>query len=41
MTEVPKDLMRATFKANLEKAEKAAEDAKGTMTAAASQMFTF
>ena len=35
-TEVPKDPMKVTFQANLEKAKKAAEDAKGTMTAAAS-----
>jgi hypothetical protein len=40
-TEVPKDPMRATFQANLEKAKKAAKDAKGAMTAAASQMFAF
>jgi hypothetical protein len=33
--------MKATFQANLEKAKKAAKDAKGTMTAAASQMFAF
>jgi hypothetical protein len=40
-TKVPKDPMRATFQANLEKAKKAVKDAKGTMTAAASQMFAF
>ncbi len=40
-TKVPKDLMRVTFQANLEKAKKNAEDAKGKMTAAASQMFVF
>ncbi len=40
-TKVPKDPMRATFQANLEKAKKAAKDAKGVMTAAASQMFAF
>jgi hypothetical protein len=33
--------MRATFQANLEKAKKAVENAKGAMTAAASQMFAF
>jgi hypothetical protein len=38
---VLKDPMRATFQANLEKAKKAAKDAKGAMTAAASQMFPF
>jgi hypothetical protein len=37
---VPKDPMKANFKANLEKAKKAAK-AKGGMTAAASQMFVF
>jgi hypothetical protein len=40
-SKVPKDPMRATFQANLERVKKAAEDAKGTMTAAASQMFAF
>jgi hypothetical protein len=40
-TKMPKDPMRATFQANLEKAKKATKDAKGAMTAAASQMFTF
>ncbi len=40
-TKVPEDPIRATFQANLEKAKKAAKDAKNTMTAAASQMFTF
>jgi hypothetical protein len=40
-TEVHKDPMKANFKANLEKAKKAAKDAKGTMTAAASEMFVF
>jgi hypothetical protein len=40
-TKVPKDSMKASFQANLLKAKKAAEDAKGTMTAAASKMFTF
>jgi hypothetical protein len=41
VTKVPKDPMKATFQANLEKAKKAAKDAKGAMTAAASQMFAF
>jgi hypothetical protein len=40
-TELTKDPMRATFQANLEKVKKAIKDAKGTMTAAASQMFAF
>jgi hypothetical protein len=40
-TAVPKDPMKATFQANLTKAKKAAEDAKGAMTAAASKMFAF
>jgi hypothetical protein len=40
-TEVPKNPMWVTFQANLEKAKKAAEDAKGTMTVAANQMFAF
>jgi hypothetical protein len=31
-TKLPKDPMKAYFQANLEKAKKAAEDAKGTMT---------
>ncbi len=35
------DLLKAGFQVDLEKAKKAMEDAKGTMTAAASQMFTF
>jgi hypothetical protein len=34
-------MMKAGFQVDLEKAMKAVEDAKGTMTAAASQMFTF
>jgi hypothetical protein len=38
---VTKDTMKAGFQADLEKAKKAVEDAKGTMTTAASQMFTF
>jgi hypothetical protein len=33
--------MKAGFQADLEKAKKAVEDAKGPMTAAASQMFAF
>jgi hypothetical protein len=33
--------MRATFQADLEKAKKAIVNAKGTMTAATSQIFTF
>jgi hypothetical protein len=40
-TEVPKKPMKANFQANLEKAKKAAKDAKGAMTSAASQMFAF
>jgi hypothetical protein len=40
-TKVPKDPMRATFQANLEKAKKAVKDAKGARTTAASQMFAF
>ncbi len=40
-TKVPKDPMKATFKANFEKAKKATKDAKGAMTAAASKMFAF
>ncbi len=40
-TKVPKDPMKAKFQANLEKAKKAAKDAKGAMTAAASKMFVF
>ncbi len=39
MTEVPDDPMQATFQADLEKAKLAAENAKGTMTTAATQMF--
>ncbi len=37
----PRCPMRATFQANLEKAKKAVEDAKGMMTATASQMLGF
>ncbi len=33
--------MKAAFQADLEKAKKATEDAKGAMTAAASEMFAF
>ncbi len=40
-TEVPKDPAKASFQANLEKAKKAAEDAKSMMTPATSQMFAF
>jgi hypothetical protein len=40
-TEVPKDPMKVNFQANLEKAKKAAKDAKGVMAAAASKMFAF
>ncbi len=40
-TKVPKDPMKANFQANLEKAKKAAKDAKGAMTAAARKMFAF
>jgi hypothetical protein len=40
-TKVTKDTMKADFQADLEKAKNAAEDAKGAMTTAASQMFTF
>jgi hypothetical protein len=38
-TNVTEDLMKAGFQVNLEKSKKAMEDAKGAMTAAASQMF--
>ncbi len=41
MTEVPEDPMQASFQASLAKAKKAAKDAKGVMTAAASKMFAF
>ncbi len=40
-TKVTKDTMKAGFQTNLEKAKKAVEDAKGKMTAEASQMFAF
>jgi hypothetical protein len=41
VTEVPEDPVKANFQANLEKAKKATKEAKGAMTAAASQMFVF
>jgi hypothetical protein len=40
-TKVTKDTMKAVFQADLEKAKKAMEDAKGTMAAEAGQMFVF
>ncbi len=40
-TEVTKDTIKAGFQVDLEKAKQAKEDAKGTMTAAASEMFAF
>jgi hypothetical protein len=40
VTNVTEDLMMAGFQVDLEKANKAMEDTKGTMTAAASQMLT-
>jgi hypothetical protein len=40
-TKVPKDPMKVSFQADLAKAKKAAKDAKGAMTAAASKMFAF
>jgi hypothetical protein len=40
-TKVTNDMMKAGFQVDLEKAMKAVEDAKGAMTATASQMFTF
>ncbi len=40
-TNVPENPTKANFQANLEKAKKAAKDAKGAMTAAVSQMFAF
>jgi hypothetical protein len=40
-TKVTKGTMKACFQADLEKAKKGVEDAKGVMTAAASQMFVF
>ncbi len=41
VTKVTKDTMKAGFQADLNKAKKAMEDAKGTMTAEASKMFAF
>jgi hypothetical protein len=41
VTNVTEDSMKAGFQFDLEKAKQAQEDAKGAMTAAASQMFTF
>jgi hypothetical protein len=38
---VPDNPMKATFQGDLKKANKAAKNAKGAMTAAASQMFVF
>jgi hypothetical protein len=40
-TKVPQDPKEANFQANLEKGKKAAKDAKGAMTTAASKMFAF
>jgi hypothetical protein len=40
-TKVPEYPMKAAFQVNLEKAKKAAKDAQGAMTAAASKMFVF
>jgi hypothetical protein len=40
-TKVTEDTMKAGFQADLEKAKKAMEDAKGAMTTEASQMFAF
>ncbi len=41
MTKASNNNMQATFKADLEKAKSAAENAKGAMTAAATKMFVF
>ncbi len=41
MTEAPDQEMQATFQADLEKAKEAAENAKGTMTAADNKMSMF
>jgi hypothetical protein len=41
VTRVTKNTMKAGFQADLEKAKKAVEDAKGAMTTAASQKFAF
>jgi hypothetical protein len=40
-TDMTEDSIKAGFQVDLEKAKKAMENAKGAMTAAASQMFTF
>jgi hypothetical protein len=40
-TKVTKDIMKAGFQVDLENAKQAKEDAKGAMTAAASEMFAF
>jgi hypothetical protein len=40
-TNVTEDLMKAGFQVDLKKAKQAQEDAKGAITAAASQMFMF
>ncbi len=40
-TKVTNNTMKAGFQEDLEKAKQAQEDAKGAMTAAATQMFTF
>jgi hypothetical protein len=40
-TEVPEDPMKTNFLADLEKDKKTTKDTKGTMTAAANQMFAF
>ncbi len=40
-TKATKDTMKAGFQADLEKAKKVVEDAKGTLTAEASRMFAF
>ncbi len=41
VTDVPNDPMQATFQVDLEKVKSAAENAKGAMTTAATQMFAF
>jgi hypothetical protein len=41
VTNVTEDSMKAGFQVDIEKAKKAMEDARGAMTAATSQMFTF
>ncbi len=41
VTKAPDNPMEATFQADLEMSKSATENAKGTMTVAASQMFTF